>query len=115
LTQISFILKTTNRYVLFYCDECELLKPVITVFRGVHPTIEIHTSSDPADMFLKIATHPPDLILVYLNDPENEYISLVKEIRSNTLATSIPVVIYKALPGDDELKTVFEKIARQDL
>lgn len=96
---------------MFYCDDCDLLTPAISVFRGVHPSISVHTSSDINDLLAKVNAHKPDLILVYLHDPDKDYISVVKTIRKNAEASTIPVVIYKQLPDEQELKSVFQTIA----
>lgn len=96
-------------YVLFYCDECDKLTPAITIFKTVHPTIELHTSSNPEELMAKIHSQQPDLILVYLDNPDKDYMSLVKEIRSSIVAEAIPLLIYKTLPTDLDLTEIFKK------
>jgi DNA-binding NarL/FixJ family response regulator len=107
-------MKLLARYVLFYCDDCDLLTPAIQAFASIHKYHTVLTSSDEADFIDKLNTYPPELVLVYLNDPAKDYLSLVKTIRESASLSRVPMLIYKTLPDADELISVFQKLKKFD-
>lgn len=100
----------TTKHVIFYCDDCTLLEPAITVFSATQPKITIQTSSDVKDLISKVKSGKPEMILIYLHDPKESYVSVLKEIREHVDFSSIPVTIYRELPDAQELERVFRKI-----
>lgn len=103
-------MKLLARYVLFYCDDCNLLAPAIEAFTGVHRYHTVLTSSEEKDFVTKLSVYCPELILVYLNDPSKDYVSLVRVVRDSGENSSVPVLIYKTLPGPDDLISTFQKL-----
>ena len=99
-----------SKYAFFYCDECNLLDPVIEIFRLLHPTVIVQTVSDIKELILWAKTKMPELILVYLSKPDHDFITVVKHIRESVNTPSIPVVIYKELPDEKELRDLFKKL-----
>jgi len=106
------MLKTNSRYVLFYCDDCEKLQPAISIFKDLHPSVLVETSSDIQDVLVKIKHHLPELLLVCLYDAGKDYMHLIKEIRMSAQTSSIPVLIYREMPDEDALRNAFKKIEK---
>ncbi len=103
-------METNQRYVIFYCDDCELLKPVVTIFTDIHQDISVKTFSEIDELITQVQKKKPELILVYFQDAEKSYIEVVKKIRENIDTTSIPVRIYRELPDEHGLQTVFKAL-----
>ena len=103
-------MKLLARYVLFYCDDCDLLAPAIEAFMRINKFHTVLTSSDEKDFFSKIEEYTPEVLLIYLNNSEKNYMPLVKTIRDSPKASSIPLLTYKSLPHADELILAFRKI-----
>lgn len=103
-------METNKRYVIFYCDDCDLLKPVVTIFTGIHQDISVKTFSEIDELVTQVQKKKPELILVYFQDAEKSYIEVVKKIRENIDTTSIPVRIYRELPDEHGLQTVFKAL-----
>jgi len=99
-----------SNYVAFYCDECDLLEPVIKIFNALHPAIVVRTYSDIKELVSHTNEQLPLLILVYLSKPHHDFMTPVKYLRENVNSDSIPVVIYHHLPEEEELRDLFKKI-----
>lgn len=97
-------MKTSSKYAIFYCDQCELLAGVIKLMLQMYPTIEVKTASDISALLTQVEHQLPEYILVYLSVNDESHISVVKSIRESVNTTNTPVVIYQALPGEVELK-----------
>lgn len=106
----SFYVKLPGKYVFFYCDECELLDPVIVIFRKLHPRLDVHVFSDIDELIAHSKSKVPELILVYLSKPDRNYIAAVKYIREHVNSSSIPVMIYQQLPEEKELQELFRNM-----
>jgi DNA-binding NarL/FixJ family response regulator len=105
-------MNTHTKHVVFYCDDCSLLEPVIKVFTATQPNFAVQTSSNINDLILKVKSGRPELILVYLHDPKESYVGVLKEIREHVDFSSIPVIIYRELPDARELEQVFLKMGK---
>ena len=103
-------MKTEDKYVFFYCDECHLLEAVITIFRQLHPDIDVHIFSNVDELISRTNENVPEFILVYLSKPNHDFITAVKYIRENVNSALVPVMIYRHLPDEKELKHLFKKI-----
>ncbi|HTF20088.1 MAG TPA: hypothetical protein VK658_18580 [Chryseolinea sp.] len=103
-------MKLLTRYVLFYCDDCDLLKPAIAAFTSVHKYHTVLTSSDEEDLVKKMNEYKPELVWVYLNDVNKDYVTLVRKVRESTHLSNVPVFIYKSLPESDELASTFKNL-----
>lgn len=103
-------MKLLARYVLFYCDDCDLLVPAIQAFTSVHKFHTVLTSSEEQDFIQKLTEYLPEFILVYLNDPSKDYLSLVRGVRDSAENSSVPVLIYKTLPEPDDLISTFQRL-----
>jgi len=99
-------------YVIFYCDDCELLTPAIAVFKKIHSDVNVHTASDIEELLSKVKENAPKLILVYFQDQDKSYVPMVKKLRENIDASSIPVLIYRELPAEEVLQDAFKKLGR---
>lgn len=97
-------MKKLSKYVIFYCDECDLLAGVIKLFLQMYPGVEVKTSSDVNHLLNEIDRELPEYILVYLTIHDESYISVVKSIRESGNAHDTPVVIYQSLPDEVELR-----------
>jgi DNA-binding response OmpR family regulator len=98
----------SSKYVVFFCDDCDLLTPVITIFRKHNPVVEVHTFSDMSRLFEKVNERRPELILIYLIRPDEGYIPIIKRIRENVSSSSVPVYVYQKLPEESELIELFK-------
>lgn len=103
-------MKTQNKYVLFYCDRCELLAEVIKSFLQMYPNVEVKTISGVEGLLAEIEAKLPEYILVYMTVHDESYISVVKSIRESVMAADTPVVIYQALPDEMELRKLSLRI-----
>ena len=103
-------METDQRYVIFYCDDCSLLKSVIKIFTDIHKNIRVLTFSEIDELITQVQKKKPELILVYFQDAEKSYIEVVKKIRENIDTTSIPVRIYRELPDEHSLQTIFKAL-----
>lgn len=101
-------MKTDERYVMFYCDDCNLLKPVITIFTDIHKDINVLTFSEIDELITHARKKIPELILVYFQDRDKSYMDAVKKIRENIDTTSVPVRIYRELPDEPSLQEIFK-------
>lgn len=99
-----------SKYTFFYCDDCSALEPVISIFRCLYPTMIVQSFSEVENLILFTKTKKPEIILVYLSKPDHDFMTFVKHIRESVNSPSIPVVIYKKLPDEKELKELFKKI-----
>jgi DNA-binding NarL/FixJ family response regulator len=103
-------MKTENKYIIFYCDKCDMLAGVIQLLLQMYPDIEVKTSSDVTELLTEIEDKLPEYILVYMNVHDERYISVVKSIRESVTASDTPVVIYQALPDETELRKLSHRI-----
>ena len=101
-----------KKHVLFYCDDCEKLSPFITLFKATCPDIEVVTTSVIEDLIAKSGARHPELILVYLHNKNESYVTVLKEIRDNVDFSAIPVMIYRTLPDEKHLQTLFQKLSK---
>jgi hypothetical protein len=93
-----------SKYIIFYCDRCELLAEVIALFLTMYPDVEVKTSSDVEHLLNEIENKLPEYILVYMTIHDERYMSVVKSIRESANANDTPVVIYQAIPDEVELR-----------
>lgn len=49
------------------------------------------------------------MVLVYLHDPNETYVNVLREIREQVEFSSIEVIVYRTLPDEKELEHVFRK------
>jgi DNA-binding response OmpR family regulator len=103
-------MKQKGKYIIFYCDECEMLAGVIQLFLQMYPGIEVKTSSDIDHLLNEIEQKLPEYILVYMSIHDERYMSVVKSIRESANASDTPVVIYRALPDEVELRKLSPRI-----
>lgn len=106
-----FIMKTSSKYAIFYCDQCELLAGVIELMLQMYPSIEIKTASDMATLHGEIQQQLPEYILIYLTINDESHISVVKSIRESVSTSNTPVVIYQALPDEKELRKLSDRFS----
>jgi DNA-binding NarL/FixJ family response regulator len=102
-------MSSSSKHVIFYCDDCSLLEPVISVFRTTQPAIAVATSSSIKDLLSKVRTSKPEMILMYLHDPKQSYVEVLKEIREQVDFSTIEVIIYRELPDNKELQESFKR------
>lgn len=102
--------RTKSKYIIFYCDQCELLSEVIQSFLEMYPGIEVKTSSDVEHLLNEIEENLPLYILVYMSIHDERYIEVVKSIRETANANDTPVVIYQAIPDEGELRKLSPRI-----
>lgn len=100
-------MKKSSKYVVFYCDQCELLAGVIQLMIQMYPNIEIKTISDVDALLDTVESELPEYILVYLTIQDESYISVVKKLRESGSTVNTPVVIYQALPDELELRKLW--------
>lgn len=99
-----------SSYVIFFCDECDLLKETITHFSGLYPEVKVITFEDREKMMAHLEKHePPRLVLVYVTGPDKEYISFLKAIRQSINSSLIPVLIYHTLPSEEEVGKLLKR------
>jgi hypothetical protein len=103
-------MKTSSKYAIFYCDQCELLAGVIKLMLHIYPDIEIKTASDIGALHGEIAQKLPEYILVYMTVHDESYISVVKSIRESVSTGDTPVVIYQSLPDETELRKLSHRL-----
>lgn len=106
---ICSTMTSNGKHVIFYCDDCSLLDPVITVFTATQPDIAIQTVSDIQELLVKVRQCKPEMILMYLHDPQQSYVDVMKQIREEVDFSTIELIVYRELPGEKELKDVFKK------
>lgn len=104
------IMKTSSKYAIFYCDQCELLAGVIRLMLQMYPNIEVKTASDVNALLGQVEHQLPAYILVYLTVNDESHISVVKSIRESVNTKDTPVVIYQALPGEVELRKLSARL-----
>jgi ActR/RegA family two-component response regulator len=97
-------MKTSGKYAIFYCDQCELLAGVIKLMVQLYPDVEVRMASDIGALLGQVERQLPEYILVYLTINDESHISVVKSIRESVNTSNTPVVIYQALPGELELR-----------
>lgn len=102
-------MKTSSKYAIFYCDQCELLADVIKLMLQMYPNVEIKTTSDVASLHGEIQQQLPEYILIYLTVNDESHISVVKSIRESMSTSNTPVVIYQTLPGETELRKLSDR------
>lgn len=103
--------KTNSKYIIFYCDRCELLTEVITLFAQMYPHVEIKTSSEISHLLNEVEQKLPTYILVYMTIHDESYISVVKSIRESANAHDTPVVIYQSMPDEVELRKLSPRMS----
>ena len=102
-------MKTSSKYAIFYCDQCDLLSGVIKLMLQMYPNIEIKTASDMTSLHGEIQQQLPEYILIYLTINDESHISVVKSIRESVSTSNTPVVIYQSLPDEAELRKLSDR------
>jgi DNA-binding NarL/FixJ family response regulator len=103
-------MKTNKKYIVFYCDNCELLSEVIQQMITMYPDLNIKTSSNVEDLLGNMRKQLPAVILVYMTVRDESFVSVVKKIRESVTGSNTPVVIYQELPDELDLKKLSERI-----
>jgi DNA-binding response OmpR family regulator len=103
-------MKTRGKYIVFYCDDCDLLSDLIKQMLTMYPGVDVKTSSNVEELLDKIKAKLPDVILVYMTIRDESFVSVVKRIRASATASNTPVVIYQALPDEGELRKLSSRI-----
>lgn len=103
-------MKTLGKYIVFYCDKCELLSGVISQMLQMYPGIEIKTTSAMHDLLNNVSSKLPEFILVYMTLNDESSIGVVKSIREVVSTSDTPVVIYQTLPDETELRKLSPRI-----
>lgn len=101
-------MKADKRYVIFYCDECELLRPALTLFAGMHTDVEAVTFTNIDEVIAQVRQTPPELIMVYLQDGRS--MDVVKKMREHIDTASVAIRIYHDIPDETELRSVFKTL-----
>lgn len=60
-------------------------------------------------MLVTVWSGKPHMVLVYLHDPNETYVNVLREIREQVEFSSIEVIVYRTLPDEKELEHVFRK------
>ena len=107
-------MKTSSKYAIFYCDQCELLAGVVKLMLQMYPDIEVKTASDISALLAEIKNKMPEYILVYMSVNDESFISVVKSIREKVNTSETPVVIYQALPDETELRKLSGRLKQVD-
>lgn len=101
-------MKANKQYVIFYCDECELLRPALTLFAGMHKEVQAITFTTIDDVITQVRQRKPELIMVYLQDGRS--MDIVRKLRDHVDTTSVPIRIYHDVPDENELRSVFKTL-----
>lgn len=91
------------KYVIFYCDNCDLLAETIRTFAQLYPGIPVKMLSDLKALASNLRQRPPAFVLVYMTRTDDSTMDVVREIRDHAEASSTQVVIYKSLPDELEM------------
>jgi ActR/RegA family two-component response regulator len=76
----------------------------------MYPGVEVKTTSQIDHLLDEVETRLPEYILVYLTLHDESYISIVKSIRESVNTVDTPVVVYKALPDETDLRKLSVRI-----
>lgn len=101
-------MKTDKRYVIFYCDECELLRPALTLFGDMHKDVSAVTFTSIDEVIAQVRQEQPELIMIYLQDGRS--MDVVKKLRESVDTVSVPIRIYHDIPDEKELRSVFKTL-----
>lgn len=101
-------MKEDKRYVIFYCDECELLRPALTLFAGMHKDVTAVTFTSIDEVIAQVGQEKPEFIMIYLQDGRS--LDIVKKLREHIDTTSVPIRIYHDIPDEVELRSVFKTL-----
>jgi len=101
-------MKADKRYVIFYCDECELLQPALTLFAGMHKDVQAVTFTNIDEVITQVRQRKPELIMIYLQDGRS--MDIVRKLRDQIDTTSVPIRIYHDIPDETELHSVFKTL-----
>lgn len=101
-------MKADKRYVIFYCDECELLRPALTLFADMHKDVEAVTFTNIDEVIAQVRRGKPELIMIYLQDSRS--MDVVKKLRENIDTATVPIRIYHDIPDENELRLVFKTL-----
>ena len=105
-------MKRSSKYAIFYCDQCELLAGVVKLMLQMYPDVEVKMASDINALLAEIKNKMPEYILVYMSVNDESFISVVKSIRDKVNTSETPVVIYQALPDENDLRKLSGRLKK---
>ena len=91
------------RYIVLFYDHCENVHSMKQLLYDLPVPVE----ADCVENFQQLLDHLdgrlPDLIIVYVNNPEVGYVDYLKNLRVNNGIDEIPVYVFTDLPEKQTL------------
>ena len=93
---------TEQRRILVVDDDPRLLH-IVQMYLSIEG-YDVATASDGDEGLQRVAEHKPDLIILDIMMPGMDGVECCRRIRSNPETAHIPVLMFSALSGDDDVE-----------
>jgi DNA-binding response OmpR family regulator len=92
----------TQRRILVVDDDPRLLH-IVAMYLGIEG-YDVKTAANGEEGLREVETHQPDLIILDIMMPGMDGIETCRRIRSNPQTVNVPVLMFSALSGDDDVE-----------
>lgn len=93
---------TEQRRILVVDDDPRLLH-IVQMYLSIEG-YDVATASDGDEGLQRVAEHKPDLVILDIMMPGMDGVECCRRIRSNPETAHIPVLMFSALSGDDDVE-----------
>jgi DNA-binding response OmpR family regulator len=93
---------TTRRRILVVDDDPRLLH-IVSLYLGIEG-YEVIQASNGEDGLKAVNESPPDLVIMDIMMPGMDGVEACRRIRENPATQAIPVLMFSALSGDDDVE-----------
>src|SRR2546428_1372831 len=92
-----------TRYIILFYDHSENVLSMKQLLQHLPVPVEADCVENFQQLLEIIDNRLPDLIIVYVNNPVNGYVSHLKDMRFNIGIDEIPVYVFNELPEKQTL------------
>ncbi|THU40401.1 hypothetical protein FAM09_11085 [Niastella caeni] len=96
-------MQAKSRYIILFYDHSENVLGMKQLLQHLPIPVETDCVENYQQLMDFLDSRIPDLIIVYVNNPEKRYIDYLKDLRVNNGMDEIPVYVFTELPEKQTL------------
>jgi DNA-binding response OmpR family regulator len=92
-----------TRHRILVVDDDPRLLHIVAMYLGIEG-YDVATASNGEDGLKEVDSHKPELVILDIMMPGMDGVEACRSIRGNPATTHIPVLMFSALSGDDDVE-----------
>ena len=104
-------MQPATKHIVLLCDNNEHATCWLDLFKDLRASVDIKAATSLQHLLLLIEQRTPDAIVLSVNTPDSSYITYLKDLRRDDDMDQIPIYIYSALPGREDVQDLLKTIS----